>query len=98
VFAGVQASVVQRQRGATDEFLGEEQIVLLERHRVLGADEQCHPQQDASRANGYDHQGVHAVLPDLPRPYRVPGDPGARSGVQDRLQMGPSAAQDLGHG
>ncbi len=71
LLAAVLASIVQRHRGTPDEFFGQEHIVLLERRRILCADEQRYAQQDAPYADGYEHHGVHAVLADLLRPYRI---------------------------
>jgi hypothetical protein len=96
VFTGVLASVVQGQRGSSDELLGEQQVVLLERQGGLGAEEQRDTQDGAPRTDGHDDQGVRPVLADLLRPYRVVVDPCPRGGVQYRFQVGPSRAQDPG--
>lgn len=71
VSTGVLARVVQGLRCAADERFSKEQIDLLEERRVRRADEQRRTQQDTPRADGFDHQGVHAFLVDLLGPHRI---------------------------
>ncbi|MFI6357724.1 hypothetical protein ACIBJF_35000 [Streptomyces sp. NPDC050743] len=60
-FARVLAGVVQAQRGSRDELLSKAQIILLERHGVLGADEYRDTQHRTPRTDG--HPLVLTVLP-----------------------------------
>jgi hypothetical protein len=74
--ASVLESVVQAERGPGDELLGQEEVVLLERRRLLGAAEHRQSQHTAPRTDGYDHQRVDAAVTELLRPHRVVTDPG----------------------
>lgn len=54
--AGVLKGVLQEECDPGDEFLGEQQVVLLERLRLLGSAEECQSEHAAPPTDGHDHQ------------------------------------------
>jgi hypothetical protein len=77
VFAGVAAGVVDADRRAADQLLGQGQVVVLERGGLLGAVEADDPEGHAACSQGHRDQGVDARHQCPFEPCEVLGEPAA---------------------
>ncbi len=88
MFPGVAAGVVDPHRGPGDEFLRDQQVVLLERIRTRLPDERGHPHDDAARTDRNHHQRAEPELTDLRETELVLRDPRICHEIQHRFQNG----------
>ncbi len=86
-FPGVAPGVVDAHRGPPRQFLGEGQVLFVERRGTSVPPELHPPQHHAPGAQGYDRQGMHPVVQDAPGALRVLGPPVGSAG-QVRLHPG----------
>ncbi len=87
MLAGVAPGVVDADRRAADQFLGEGQVVVLVGVGLQGTVEADHAEGRAAGPQRHGDQGVDAGLQHRRQPLRVLRDPAVRLG-QDRFDDG----------